>query len=371
MTAESLPSYNPTREHLPLMSVGRGFQEDEHEDKETSHPTSPSSEDENNSKDCLSFDKTDEKHHLRFKRFRRVRSLYASKESLPTIMSESCEDSEVGSLPPGSRSASRMNSMPVSRSCTRDSLPEFEPYSGGFKARTTTKDSLPPIGDVMETETEEETTDEDNTSAAPDGTAADPKPDDANLNANDVRSALRQAYTQIVTLKAEMAELRRNNADLKHENKVLRTLAAQADVLNNLSGVANKPKDRSNHKDKGRVTISTATIVEVPQTEPPEEVAGPVEDTPTALLATARERWSQRRQERRERRSSNTDGKMSYRRWLQDQHEQVLDLDSRRTSTSTEDGASCPGVTGPPLPEAPEGHPASSAPPRCGAALPG
>uniref|UniRef100_A0A7S4QIR6 Uncharacterized protein n=1 Tax=Alexandrium monilatum TaxID=311494 RepID=A0A7S4QIR6_9DINO len=354
ITKDSLPSAWATRDQLPTMTAESLPAFNHARERETPHAISSSSDEDTGRS---SQDDTMERRRLRSKQFvTRFRNLHASKESLPTIMSESCENSEIGSQAAGSRCPSQFGSRPVSRTCTRDSLPDFEPSVNVFKTRTTTKDSLPPIGDEEDTESEDKSSedgqDEDSAHAKDlecEAPHAGPQTDAIKQSSEDASEVLTLAQKQLEALRAEMSRLRRDNTNLRQENRLLLSLAANGDVLSSLAGVANNPKGSAAGCRQG--PGHAAKPPEPPGTEAPqpelEGDGGPAEAVEAPQPMSSKERWLKRRQERRLRRNSATDGKISYGRWLVEQHEQVIQIGGRHQSGSTDDGSVVPRALGP------------------------
>lgn len=230
-------------------------------------------------------------------------------ESLPTIMSVSCEttatNSKVSSKinsQQGSILGSHCHSRPMSRSHTLDSLPEFGMdmiSHSRLMTRTTTRDSLPPIGDATESESgsdsESSESEETDVMSARDRAMNDGGFPEGENDSNALRAALKASYEQIAALQSEIDELKHRNTVLKRENYVLKALATQTEPLTRLPS---KPSRKSGDAGSG----------------------GGYAGNP---LADATEQWLKRREERRARLRSEEGKRTSYGGWLQAQYEQA------------------------------------------------
>uniref|UniRef100_A0A7S4QKA3 Uncharacterized protein n=1 Tax=Alexandrium monilatum TaxID=311494 RepID=A0A7S4QKA3_9DINO len=333
ITKDSLPSAWATRDQLPTMTAESLPAFSHAREREHAHAISSSSDEDAGHS---SQDETAERRRLRSKQLgTRFRKLHASRESLPTIMSESGENSEVGSQAAGSRCPSLFGSRPASRTCTRDSLPDFEPSGNAFKTWTTTRDSLPPIGDEQESESEDESSEdgqEEDAMQADDleceTPRAGPHADASRQHPEEASEVPTAAQTQLEVLRAEVCRLRPDDASPRQDGQLLLGLSANGD---------DAPKDSAAGRRQGAGQAPEPPErpgADAPQPEL-EGDGGPAEAA-EAQPVSSKERWLKRRQERRVRRSSATDGKVSYGVWLARQHEQVLQLGRGRESGGTD-----------------------------------
>jgi len=291
-------------------------------------------------------------------------------EKLPTIASDSREDSENASKTSsrlhsqrGSRTHSRQQSRPhsrqVSRPATLDVLPELsleDQIQMKKDSRFGTKDSLPPIeDDAMESEESEqsdspsdetprskEDTQADEHGRAPAGTACLGGSATAGfpgmqigLSACDAAS-LQAAHAEIAALKAEMEEIRRSNSLLQRENKVLKALAFQSDALRNISHGKSGGRSGAKCGEQAPVVITPPDVAgsdtsdgESKATNDDMKISTVADSMPETEASAAeeyetkREQWLQRRAARRLRRGAGSNQRVSYGSWLQAQYEQL------------------------------------------------
>jgi len=194
-----------------------------------------------------------------------------------------------------SQQHSRQHSRAASRAPTLDNLDEFpDVMQQRLLTRTTTRDSLPPIGDESESEDDSESVVSDEGSDGESYAAGQryprgrPQGDMPPSNVNDLQKNLQKALQEVKALKMQMEEMKWDNEQLQRTNDVLK---AFCDI-----------PVRSSSALRARA-----------------------EGCPAGPPGGSREQWLRRREERRERMRARAGG-MSYGAWLQAQHEQAVPM---------------------------------------------